>query len=651
MDAATHTTCANTLKGLAIDAVQAANSGHPGMPLGMADVATVLWTRFLKHDPADPHWPDRDRFILSAGHGSMLIYALLHLSGYDLSLDDLRRFRQLHSRTPGHPEVGHTDGVETTTGPLGQGISNAVGFALAEAVLRARFGTELCDHHTWVIASDGDLMEGISYEACSLAGHLGLGRLIVLYDDNNISIDGSTDLAFTEDREARFRAQGWHVQAIDGHDVEAIETALAAARDVTDRPSLIACRTIIGKDSPLAGSEKSHGAALGADNVRATKEALGLDPDAHFAVDEAAVQAFRAHDGPEARAAWQARLDAHPLADDFRAWLARDGAEAFEAASLPTFETGASLATRKASAAVLKALVPAAPWLLGGSADLAGSNGVAIGLPALARGSFDTPATVHFGVREHAMAAIANGLGLHGGVRPYVATFLVFHDYMRPSVRLAALMRQAAIYVYTHDSVFLGEDGPTHQPIETLLALRAIPGVHVIRPADAHETTDAWRAALTRTDGPTALILTRQGLPVLPPLDADSVAEGANIRRDADDPDVVLIGTGSEVALCLDAAGLLAEQGVQARVVSMPCQERFLALPPDRQAAFLPPGVPRVSVEAGRTWGWERIIGEGGRSFGVDDFGLSAPYADIAEELGFTPPNIAYIARSVLADG
>lgn len=647
MDAATHTLCANTLKGLAIDAVQAANSGHPGLPLGCADMATVLYTGFVKHDPADPAWPDRDRFVLSAGHGSALLYALLHTTGYDLSLDEIRRFRQLGSRTPGHPEHGHTPGVETTTGPLGQGFANAVGMAFAERYLRESFGSELVDHTTWVLASDGDLMEGISYEAASLAGHLQLGRLIVLYDDNHISIDGSTDLAFTEDRLARFAAQGWHVAACDGHDPVALAGCLRAAQAETTRPSLIACRTTIGKDSPRAGTAKAHGEPLGEANVQATKRALGLDPDQKFVVPAEAVATFRAATAREQRLAWEARVAAHPRGPELRAWLAADlGANG--PVSWPTFPEGGKTATRKASAACLKAAVGVAPWLIGGSADLSGSNGVDIGAPVFAPDRFDGARSVAFGVREHAMAAFANGACLHGGVRPYVATFLVFHDYMRPSVRLSCLMRQPVIYIYTHDSVFLGEDGPTHQPIETMLALRALPNMQVWRPADGNETRIAWQAALLRTDGPTALVLTRQDLRNLPNNDERRLSAGAGIVVHAESPDVVLIATGSEVGLCIDAASVLAGQGVQARVVSMPCVERFLALPADIRAEFLPPGVPRVSVEAARTLGWERIVGERGRSFGIDDFGLSAPAGDIAEALGFTPENIAYIARSVL---
>ncbi|TVQ91002.1 MAG: transketolase [Deltaproteobacteria bacterium] len=649
MDLDLHRTCANTIKSLSIDAVDAANSGHPGMPLGMADAATVLWASFLKHDPADPSWPDRDRFVLSAGHGSMLIYALLHLAGYDLSLDDLRRFRQLGSRTPGHPEFGHTDGVETTTGPLGQGISTAVGMAIAERFQRETFGPELCDHHTWVIASDGDLMEGISYEACSLAGHLGLGRLNVLYDDNEISIEGSTDLAFTEDRLARFQAQGWHVLSIDGHDPAAVAQALTEAKAQTTRPSLIACRTIIGKDSPLAGSEASHGAPLGAERTRQTKIALGLDPDKAFDVPEAAKRALRSHEGPSQRAAWSARLQDHPRGADFLSWHHDSGEDLAARAPWPSFEPGGSLATRKASAACLKAIASAAPNLIGGSADLAGSNGTNIGKPSFTKERFQGAGTLHFGVREHAMAAIANGLCLHGGVRPYVATFLVFHDYMRPSVRLSCLMKQPVLYIYTHDSVFLGEDGPTHQPIETLLAMRALPNLEVWRPADANETVAATREILQRTDGPSALVLTRQNLPHLSPPDPRDMAKGAIVRRNpADSPDVVLLATGSEVSLCLEAAEVLAGQGVQAKVVSLPCLERFEALDSAERDAILPPGIPRVSVEAGATLGWRHLVGPKGRAFGIDDFGLSAPAEDIAEALGFTPESIAHVARSVL---
>ncbi|MFT7520885.1 MAG: transketolase [Kiritimatiellia bacterium] len=643
-----HTVCTNTIKGLAIDAVQAANSGHPGAPMGLADVATVLWRTFYKHDPTDPSWPDRDRFVLSGGHGSMLMYSLLHLAGYDLSLDDIRQFRQLGSRTPGHPEVGHTDGVETTTGPLGQGIANAVGMALTERVLRETFGQELVDHRTWCICGDGDLMEGLSYEATSLAGHLALGRLVVLYDDNSISIDGSTDITFTEDQSARFEAAGWHVQITDGHDPELITAAIELAVAETVRPSIICCRTLIGHSSPLEGSNKTHGSPLGPVNVAATKATLGLDPEAFFIVPAEAKLAFREHNGAAARAAWQERLNAHSRGAELQSWF--DGDASAAGIDWPNFEVGGKLATRKASAAVLKAAHASAPWIVGGSADLAGSNGTNIGAKQATPQDFSGVGTFNFGVREHGMAGIANGMTLHGGLTPYVATFLVFHDYMRPSVRLACLMKQQVIYIMTHDSVFLGEDGPTHQPIETLLAMRAIPGMRVLRPADASETVDCWKLALEHKTGPTALVLTRQGLPVMTPAAAGAVAKGAYVRRDCDDPAVVLVGTGSEVSLCLDAADLLATQGVNARVVSMPSVELFLAQDTEYRNSVLPVGVPRVSVEAGTTLGWARIVGDTGRAFGIDDFGLSAPASDIAEHLGFTPANIAYIARSVLVD-
>jgi transketolase len=643
------TLSAHTVRGLAIDAVQAADSGHPGMPLGMADVATVLWQRFLTHDPADPAWPDRDRFVLSAGHGSALLYALLHLAGYDLGLDDLRAFRQWGSRTPGHPEVGHTPGVETTTGPLGQGVANAVGMALAERLLRETFGTDLCDHRVWCIAGDGCLMEGVAAEAVSLAGHLGLDRLCVLYDSNAITIDGSTALAFTEDVPARFAAAGWRVLSCDGHDPDDIAHALSAARNTAGQPTLVVCRTTIGFASAVAGSEKSHGSPLGPADVAATKARLGLDPERHFQVPDGVTDAFRAHDGPERRAAWRARLDGHPDRERFLAWLAADGEAAGAAASWPAWADGARVATRKASQAVLKALVVAAPWIIGGSADLAGSNGTGVGARALTRERFGGGGTIHFGVREHAMASIANGAALHGGVLPYVATFLVFHDYMRPAVRLSALMGQRVVYVYTHDSVFLGEDGPTHQPVETLLALRAIPGVHVYRPADARETASAWKAALARRDGPTALILTRQDLPVLPGTagrEAAAIAGGYAVLEPDRAPDVVLLATGSEVATAVDAAGLLATSGVAARVLSLPCRERFWTSP--ARAALLPAGVPRVSIEAAVTLGWERYVGDGGLSIGIDTFGHSAPAERIAAELGFTPEAVAARVRAHL---
>ncbi|TNE88293.1 MAG: transketolase [Deltaproteobacteria bacterium] len=641
--------CANTIRGLAMDAVQAANSGHPGMPMGMADAATVLWQRFLKHDPADPQWPDRDRFVLSAGHGSMLIYALLHLSGYDLSLEDIKAFRQWGSKTPGHPEYGHTPGVETTTGPLGQGLAMGVGMALTERYLRETFGADLVDHWTYGIVSDGDLMEGVASEAASLAGHLGLGRIVYLYDDNEISIEGNTAITFTEDRAKRFEAYGWHVQTVDGHDFEAVAAAIEAARIEDGKPSLICCRTIIGKGSAIQGSEKTHGAPLGEEDIRGTKERLGMDPDAHFAVPAGVPEAFQDHDGANQRAAWQARLDAHPRKNELLAWL--DGTIDLDSVEWPSFEAGTKIATRKASAAALKAVAQACPWLLGGSADLGGSNGTEIKLGDVTREQFAGGRTLRFGVREHGMAAIANGMTLHKGLRPYVATFLVFHDYHRPSVRLSSLMNQPVVYIYTHDSIFLGEDGPTHQPIETMLAIRAIPGMEAWRPADGTETVESWKACLGRTDGPTAIVLTRQGLPVLDRSSlgaASGVHKGGYVLRDAADASVVLVATGSEVPLALSAADQLAESGIAARVVSMPCVERFLAQDVAYKRSVLPAGVPVVSIEAGATLGWERIVGLDGLSIGIDTFGASAPIEVLAEKFGLTAPQVADKVRAHL---
>lgn len=646
-----HEATVRTIKGLAMDAVQAANSGHPGMPMGAADMATVLWSSFLVHDPADTAWFDRDRFILSAGHGSMLIYSLLHLSGYDLSLDDIKSFRQWGSRTPGHPEYGHTDGVETTTGPLGQGFATGVGMAIAERYLRETFGTELCDHWIYGIVSDGDLMEGISAEAGSIAGHLGLGRIVYLYDDNEISIDGSTDLSFTEDRVARFEAQGWHVVTVDGHDAELIGAAIETARAETERPSLICCRTVIGQGSEKEGTSSTHGAPLGHDDIAGTKKRIGLDPEVQFFVDEAATAHLRGHDGAERHAAWKARLAEHPRRDEFLKFVAGDGEALVADTDWPTFEAGTKLATRKASLAALKALVAANPNVLGGSADLAGSNGTKIGLPHVNRETFAGAASIHFGVREHAMAAIGNGMALHGGVVPYVATFLMFHDYMRGAVRLSCLMGQRVVYVYTHDSVFLGEDGPTHQPVETLMALRTVPNMRVLRPADAAETVEAWKAAMTRSGGPTALILTRQGLPILDRTQvgaAEGLHRGGYVLSGSDEPQVVLVATGSEVATACDAAALLEADGVAVRVVSMPSVELFRAQDADYRDSVVPPGVPRVSVEAGVTWGWEWLTAGNGASVGIDHFGASAPAGVLAEKFGFTAANVAEVARGLL---
>ncbi len=643
---------AHTIRGLSMDAVQAANSGHPGAPMGMAELATVLWDQHLRRDPADPHWPDRDRVVLSNGHASMLLYSVLYLTGTALTLDDLRRFRQLGAPTAGHPEYDEIPGVETTTGPLGQGVGNGVGMALAERWLREQFGPELVDHHTWVFAGDGCLMEGISAEACSLAGHLGLGRLIVLYDDNRITIDGATDLTFSEDVAARYAAYGWHTLSVDGHDIAAIAAAMAAAKAEEGRPTLISCRTTIGRGSPkLAGSNKSHGSPLGPPEVAASKAALGLDPDAHFAVPDDVLAWIRRDDAARAttHAVWADRLAEHPQRERFQRFHAPP---AVDDIAWPTFEPGGKLATRKASAAALQAAAATVENLIGGSADLAGSNGSLIkGSADIGPGAFGGR-NLHFGIREHAMAAICNGLALHGGVHPYCATFLCFHDYMRPSVRLAALMHQPVTYIYTHDSIYLGEDGPTHQPVEHLMAMRLIPGLAVVRPADAAETVEAWRLALARRDGPTALCLTRQGLPILDRAGDLSAASGLQrggyvLAEAQGDLHVVLIATGSEVSMALEARARLQADGVGARVVSLPCWSLFDAQDAAYRASVIPRGIPRVSVEAGRTLGWERYTGETGATIGIDRFGVSAPASDAARYLGLTATAVVEAARGV----
>jgi transketolase len=657
--------CVNTLRTLAMDAVQRANSGHPGMPMGMADAAYVLWTRFLKHDPRGLDWPNRDRFVLSAGHGSMLLYALLHVTGYDLPLEELESFRQLDSRTPGHPEYGLTPGVETTTGPLGQGFANGVGMAMAERFLATTFNRPefpIVDHHTYAIVSDGDLMEGISHEAASLAGHLGLGKLIYLYDDNQISIEGSTDLTFTESVPARFRAYGWHVQEVDGHSLEAIEEAIGTAQEEEEHPSLIACRTHIAYGSPNKQDDAAaHGAPLGHEEVRRTKERFGWPANLEFHVPDEAMEVFcRAiDDGQRAHDEWRALFDryAEVYADEARflegLWAGElpDG----WSRALPTFHPqDGPIATRKASGAVLNAIASELPTLIGGSADLAPSNKTTLdGYDAFQKGTPDGR-NLHFGVREHAMGAILNGMALHGGVIPYGGTFLVFSDYMRPAIRLAALMELPVIYVWTHDSVWIGEDGPTHQPVEHLASLRAIPNLHVVRPADANETAEAWRVALERRDGPTGLVLTRQSLPILDPSElagADGVARGAYVVSEAPDgaPELIIIATGSEVHLAMAAQELLAGRGVQARVVSMPCWERFEAQPASYRDQILPPEVrARLAVEAAAPLGWGRYVGTKGAAMGIERFGASAPYRDLMETFGFTAEAVAARALDVL---
>lgn len=663
--AALETAATQAIRGLTIDAVEAANSGHPGLPMGMAEAAVVLWSRFLKHDPADPTWADRDRFVLSAGHGSMLVYTLLHLSGYDLSLDELKNFRQLGSRTAGHPESHLLPGVETTTGPLGQGISTAVGMAMAEMHLAGRYNTDehvVVDHMTYVIASDGDLMEGVSNEASSLAGHLGLGKLVVLYDDNHVSIDGQTDLAFSEDVAARYDALGWHVvRDIDGHDPEAVAAAIETARGTLDRPSLLQVKTTIGFGSPnLAGKSDIHSDALGEAELNATKDHLGIPREPLFYVPEGAETLLReqAARGAEAHAAWTEAMAAYREADADRAAeldrrLAGDLPDGW-ADALPTFpEDAKGMATRAASGKVLDALAGVLPELMGGSADLTPSNKTkAKGMESFA---FATPAEryVHYGVREHAMGAAMNGLALHGGVRPYGGTFLIFSDYMKPAVRLAALMETNPVFVYTHDSIALGEDGPTHQPVEQLAGLRAIPNLLTIRPADANETAAAWKVALEERDRPTALAFSRQGVPTLAATAdraMEGVAKGAYVLADTDrQPDVILIATGSEVHLALEARETLAADGVHARVVSMPCDRLFLEQDADYRESVLPRAVTaRVAVEAAAPLGWGRFVGLDGEVVGIDRFGESGPWQGVYEHLGFTASAVVEAARRTI---
>ena len=649
-----------TLRTLAMDAVQKADSGHPGAPMALAPVAHVLFTRFLKHNPANPSWPDRDRFVLSCGHASMLLYGALHLTGYDLGLDEIRSFRQWGSRTPGHPELGLTPGVEITTGPLGQGCGASVGMALAEAHLAARFnrpGHTVVDHRTWVLCSDGDLMEGVASEAASLAGHLRLSKLVWIWDDNRITIEGSTELSFSEDVGRRFEGYGWRVLRVaDANDLAALAAAMAAASAEADRPTLIAVRSHIAWGAPAKqGTADAHGAPLGADEVRATKRAYGWPEDEAFRVpDQVREHCRQTERGRAAEAAWTARLEGwrrqHPdLAEEWRRRLSGALPEGW-AAGLPGFAPGGKeIATRVASGKVLNAIAGRLPELLGGSADLAPSCKTLIedsgDLTAAAPGERN----LRFGIREHGMAAILSGLALHGGIRPYGSTFLVFADYMRPAIRLAAMMGLPVIYVFTHDSIWVGEDGPTHQPVEQLAALRTIPNLTVVRPADANETAAAWRVAVERREGPTALVLSRQNLAVLAgtaELAAAGVAAGAYVLAGGgDDPAVVLIASGSEVALVAAAREALAARGVAARAVSMPSWELFAAEPAAVREAVLPAGVPRLAVEAGVSMGWCRWVGEGGEVLGLDRFGASAPGAVVSEQLGFTVE--AVVARAL----
>ena len=667
--------CIDTIRTLTMDAVQKASSGHPGMPMAMAPVAYLLYTRYLRHNPSDPAWPDRDRFLLSAGHGSMLLYSVLHLCGYHVALDELKRFRQWGSLTPGHPErilrghatpgvetlVGSTPGVETTSGPLGQGFANGVGMAMAERFLRERYGAEVMDHRVFAICSDGDLMEGVASEAASLAGHVGLGRLVYIYDDNHISIDGDTALSFdTEDVGARFRAYGWHLEAVeDANDLGSLARALEAGIAEEKRPSLIRVRSTIAWPAPNArGTAAAHGAPLGEDEVRATKEELGWDPDVEFHVPSEVYEAFGASGarGRELQRDWQRRLvrwravDPPRAAEWDRVWQGRPAEGLAEA--LPSFDPAdaASVATRAAGSAVMQAFAPHVPTMLGGSADLVESTKTQFkGEQSFSRERAGR--NVHFGVREHAMGAVVNGMALHGGiVKPYGSTFLIFSDYMRPAIRLSALMRLPVVWVFSHDSVGLGEDGPTHQPVEHYAALRAIPGLTVIRPGDAAETAEAWRVALESCEGPVCILLTRQAVPVLDRTRlaaASGLARGAYlISGPAGRPDAVIAASGSEVALALEAQREVGSDGIAARVVSVPSWELLDDQPDEYREWLFPPGVPAVAVEAGVAFGWERFAE---RTVSVDRFGASAPGAEVLHRLGITSEAVTTAVRELVA--
>jgi transketolase len=655
-----HAEMANAIRALAMDAVEQAKSGHPGMPMGMADVATVLWTRYLKFDPADPHWPDRDRFVLSAGHGSMLLYALLHLTGYaDMTMDEIRRFRQLGSKTAGPPEYGHASGIETTTGPLGQGLANSVGMALAERLLAARYG-DAVDHHTYVIAGDGCLMEGISHEAISLGGHLRLNKLIVFFDDNHISIDGPTSLTVSDDQVARFRACGWNASAIDGHDPDAIADAIETAKR-SDKPTMIACRTTIAYGAPTkAGTAAAHGAPLGSGEIAGARQRLGWSA-APFEVPAPILERWRAAGarGASTRSAWQRKLEKLPAEQraEFRRVMAhklpKDWLATANALKSKITAEKPNIATRVASQNALETLTVAVPEMIGGSADLTGSNNTRVKATSPVTADNFAGRYIFYGVREHGMAAAMNGMALHGGIIPYGGTFLVFTDYCRPSIRLSALMGQRVIYVMTHDSIGLGEDGPTHQPVEHVASLRAIPNLQVMRPCDAVETLECWMAALQTESGPTVLALTRQNLPAQRTQDtAENVcAKGGYVLAEAEggERQVTLIGTGSEVQIAMKARELLAAEGIRAAVVSMPCWSLF-----DKQTAKYRKAVlgaarlPKVAVEAGVEFGWERYLGSKGAFVGMTGFGASAPYADLYRHFGITAEAVAAAAKKLL---
>ncbi|MGH8112185.1 MAG: transketolase [Rhodanobacteraceae bacterium] len=671
-------TCINTIRFLSVDMVQKADSGHPGMPLGAAPMAYMLWTRFMKYHPENPDWVDRDRFVLSAGHGSALLYSLLYLTGYGVSLDDIKQFRQWGSKCPGHPERGHTPGVEVTTGPLGQGFANAVGMAIAEAQLAARYNREghrVVDHHTWVIASDGDLMEGVASEAASLAGHLGLGKLIVLYDDNLVTLAAGTDITFTEDRAARFKAYDWHVQTIeDGNDLAAIEGAIRKAKRQTGKPSLILVRTHIGYGSPKQDSYKAHGSPLGEEDVAKTKQTLGWPEEPAFLVPEEALGHFREAQerGKRTEAAWKRRWNKYAkafpeFAEELQCSFKHELPPGWDA-GIPVFPADAKgLATRKAGGKVLSAIAAKLPALSGGSADLDPSTYTAVetlgvfspgaesdeqGIGKDEKWSY-AGRNLHFGVREHAMGAIANGMAAHGGFIPYTATFLIFSDYMRPPMRLAALSKLHVINVFTHDSIALGEDGPTHQPVEQLAGLRSVPGMIVIRPGDANETAEAWRVAIETSDRPTVIALSRQNVPTLDRARYASAAglrKGAYVLHDCEGtPELILIGTGAETGLCVQAAEKLNGEGVRTRIVSMPSWELFEEQDPSYRDSVLPPDVhARLAVEAGCRQGWERWVGDHGSGVGVNKFGASAPGDTVLEKYGFTVDNLVAKAKALL---
>ncbi len=647
----------NTIRFLSADGVQQAKSGHPGLPMGMADVAYTLWTRFLNHNPADPSWFNRDRFVLSGGHGSMLLYSLLYLTGYDLPLEELQKFRQWGSKTPGHPEYGETAGVEITTGPLGQGASSSVGMALAEAMLAARYnqpGHEIVDHYTYAIVTDGDLMEGVTSEAASLAGHLGLGKLIWLYDDNHISIDGPTDIAFTENRKKRFEAYDWQTISVDGHNRKAIAKAIAKAQKKTDKPSIILCRTTIGYGAPnKQGTASVHGEPLGEEELNAAKENLGWPLEPRFYVPHDVLESFRQalNLGVSKQAGWDLKFadfaaEHSEMAAQLRRVLENKLPENLDA-TLPTYGSDVVKATRATSGEVLNALAGLVPELIGGSADLTPSNKTDLkGYSDVVTGDF-SGRYIRFGVREHAMGAILNGMALHGGIIPYGGTFFVFSDYMRPSVRLAALMGLQVIYVWTHDGIGVGEDGPTHQPVEHIPSLRVIPNLFILRPADGNETAQSWKLALERKSGPSALLLTRQGLPTYSTAEtALGVHKGAYILSDSEAlPQIVLTATGSELQLAVEAGKQLAEQGIAVRIVSFPCWKQFEAQAESYRQEVFPSGVPVVAVEAANPFGWERYAD---KIIGIDRFGASAPYATVYEKLGITTQAVVDAALSLL---